>query len=439
MSDPLAVRDNRRYLESLMLWHRVTTNECAKSCGDAASKRRRLGNVGIPLFDELKSHAAAYDDPSGRRYVICHCRGNQARDDAKISEIVGQRTERLTEVELTERFDLGYGLINPFFFARQEDVRQVFDSTVLEQYFTPHTMMTNLGHCEYGVEFVPGELVEALPNVTVADIVTADSPRRPREHAIGILTGNGPESGMELWRQLNERVFGANKNGRFGGDIGYPAVTIRSIPSMGMSMELPERAATVRATVLSGIEDLLGCGATLIGIACNTTQYFSHEIGELCTQHNASFVSMVHVTRRALQAHGVRSFDLLGIGAVSDLAGWSDFRHLSPEFDVHVPRPTAVKQITELAFKIKKQDEPKGADVTTLSRLIKESADTDTVLLALTELSLLVERFPVIREKSGKRFLDTLGLLAECLADTYLAERHKAEARARDAEREPTR
>src|SRR5205085_7885075 len=100
MSLPSAVAINRTYLESLGLWHVVSRNDPAGTCEDAANKRNRIGNKGIPLSDELKSHVGFYEHADGRRYVVVHCRGHQRRDDKKLSVVVGFRVERVSEEEL---------------------------------------------------------------------------------------------------------------------------------------------------------------------------------------------------------------------------------------------------------------------------------------------------------------------------------------------------
>lgn len=426
MSAPGGVTANLAYLESVGVWHLVSNNLPAKSCRDAASKRNRLGNTGIPVFDELKSHVGAYAHPDGRRYVAVHCRGHQQRDEEKINAVVGFPVERLNEEELKSAFNLEYGLVNPFLFARQPNTIQIFDLSVVERYFTPHTMMTNAGSDTFGVEFDPRQLVQALPNCSVADMVTDESHGVPTEHSIGILTGNGPESGMELWHRINAKIQSSPRIA-FCGDTSFPSVVIQSIPAMGLSMELADREAEVRATVLGGIDRLCAGGATVVGIACNTTQYFSDEISDLCASHCVQFVSLVDETAAALGRMNVQRFDLLGIGAVSDLERWSDFRRIAAQFEIEVPKGEIVKAINDLAFAIKKNPEATGSDVSTLRRLIDGGTQTDTVLLALTELSLVVVQHPKIKSKSRKNIVDTLDFLADRMAATYLEERMAVE------------
>jgi len=440
--EPYEVAANRSFLRSLGVWHQVTRNRGnlgrvgkpvpATSCADAAYKRDRLGGIGIPLFDELKSHVGGYDHPEGRRYVVAHCRGTQKRDDEKLSKIVGYPVKRLSPDELDTRFGSAHGLVNPFSFARapQENrVLQVFDETLRDRLAPPYTMMTNLGEATYGVEFYPQELIDALEGVLVRDIIADDaSAQRPTFHTLGILTGNGPESGIELWKRINHRIR-ESRGQRFQGDVSYPHVLIESLPAMGLSMELQSRADDVRKTVLEGIERLCQGGATAVAIACNTTQHFSEEIREVCALYGAQFISLVDETAAWLEREGVTRFDLIGIGAVTDLQHWSDFRRIASRFAIHVPSQAHVLDISDLGFKVKRSPKHNGKDTTKLGSLISQGTQTDTVVIALTELSLVFaehEKAIALRAPT-KRFVDTLQVLADRMAEMYCSDWVEAE------------
>jgi hypothetical protein len=132
---------------------------------------------------------------------------------------------------------------------------------------------------------------------------------------------------------------------------------------------------------------------------------------------------MVDETATVLNREGIGRFDLLGIGAVSDLRRWSDFRRIADRFTIEVPKEADIKRITDLALEVKQSSKPSGRAVSALGRLIDQATVTDTVLLALTELSLVVAKEPKLQERSSKRFIDTLSILANRMADIYLEER----------------
>ncbi|HZM57734.1 MAG TPA: aspartate/glutamate racemase family protein [Acidimicrobiales bacterium] len=225
---------------------------------------------------------------------------------------------------------------------------------------------------------------------------------------------------MLLWERINHLIR-TDPRVQFRGDAGFPRIIVDSVPDMGASMELPEREPDVRPIVLDAVHGLCKAGATAVGIACNTTQYFAREIGAMCSRFGARFVSLAEETAAYLERTQTNSFDLLGIKSVTDLDGWSDFGRALGGFDVHVPDPRQVEAITELAFRVKRELVT-PATVNRLRDLINRSTETDTVVLALTELSILWSRQNG-PPRSGKRFIDTLDILASSMAEIYLEER----------------
>ncbi len=415
---PFQVRANLEFLRDAGIWHLASSNPEVHSCRDAAEHRWRLGDRGIPLCDELKSSIGVVEGAEPR-YVAVHCRGHQYIDDTKLFDAVGGEFRRLGEAELAAEFGMAYGLVTPFGLARHPSVLQLFDRTVLERYFLPFTMMTNLGSLSHGVEFEPGELVAALDNAQVADVVRDEDAAIPREHTVGILTGNAPESGMLLWELMNEciRTRGSRS---FRGDVAFPRVLVESVPGMGLSMELAERVDEVRPVVVSAVERLCLGGATIVGIACNTTQFFAPEVSEVCAAHGARFVSLVDETAAHLAREGIRAFDFFGISAVTDFGGWSAFTRLAEEFELVRPDARELETINAVAFSVKQRGVD-GRAVNRLRDLVNKASETDTVVIALTELSAVLDLHP--KNKGDKRFVDTLRVLATAMADLCLAER----------------
>jgi aspartate/glutamate racemase len=315
--------------------------------------------------------------------------------------------------------------VNPFLLNGRSDVIQLFDRAVLSEYLPPYTMMTNAGDLSWGIEFRPAELVAYLSNARVEDFAAPASQTETKPPVLGILTGNGPESGMELWRRINTAVREGSE--RLRGDINYPSVVVVSLPGMGMSMELAHREGEVLRTVLGGIDSLADAGATVIGIACNTTQYFSGHIRARCAERGATFISLVDSVRAELQRHGATSFNLIGIGPVANLEKWSDFRRLEGEFDILPPTVREVSTITDLAWEVKaKEDKTGNRSQSKLRHVLSSGTSTGTALIALTELSVALMEHPKIKnglEESGKLVIDTLTALARGMAGHYLSYR----------------
>jgi aspartate/glutamate racemase/prolyl-tRNA editing enzyme YbaK/EbsC (Cys-tRNA(Pro) deacylase) len=415
---PEAVQANIDYLQSHRLWHVVSRNAVVRSCADAAQRRMRLGQEGIPLCDELKTGLGEVNTAGSARFVAVHCRGHQRLDEAKLSRALGGSFRRLTPTELLELFGAEKGLVNPFALAVRGGVQQVFDVTVAQRYFPPYTMMTNIGDLTYGVEFYPAEIIPTIEGAIIADIVTIAGKRVPTQHKFGILTGNGPESGILLWESLNALIRAYKK--MFRGDISFPSVMVTSRPEMGLSMELADREAAVRAVVLDGARELCERGATVLAIACNTSQYFCEEVTALCSQYGAQFISIPDATASYLSRHGIQSFDFLGIGAVSDFTKWSGFGRSMTGFDVRFPSERNLAKLATLAYDIKREVVT-GKTINLVRDVINQTTETDVVVLALTELS-IVQASQKPSQRSAKRFVDTLNILAERMAQIFINE-----------------
>jgi aspartate/glutamate racemase len=402
---PPAVAANLQVLKNAGIWHLMSRNPVVRSCADAASRRKRMGGEGIPLSDELKSSVVRIMAPGEARYAALHTRGHQMLAPGKVEALFGAPVERVGEQEL-QQFGMGYGTVTPFALARHPEVAQVFDVSVFERYLPPYTMMTNLGHLEYGVEFSPAQFLTAFPASQVEDIAAGERPVRAGAETFGILTGNSPESGMLLWEKLNRNIRESTRV-KFRGDVSFPRVLIESVPDMGLSMEVFDRIDEVRRSILTAVQRLCDNGVTTLCVACNTTQYFEAEIGKICAENGVTYVSIVQETANFLRAENVERFDLLAITPVVDFALWS-------EFDLHVPSQRHLEAMMALGFAVKRE----VVSPVTLNRLrdlVKQSSKTDTVVIALTELSILVHSQKQ-KQKSSKRFIDTLDVLARRLA-----------------------
>lgn len=417
---PSEVDANVTFLKVNGIWHRVSENPPVRSCAEAARYRMRLGHRGIPLFDELKSSVGKYTDDSGENYVAIHCRGDQHLDEIKLSDYLCADFRRLDISELSAGFDTEYGRVNPVgLFRAKPHMRQVFDASLLEPCLPPFTMMTNLGSFYYAFEFRMRELIDAIETAEVADVVQEAGMRLPKAHKYGILTGNSPESGILLWQHINKGIrerLGAD----FRGDVSFPAVTIESEPLMGVSMELAAREHEVRSVVLAGIQRLCDGGATTVAIACNTTQYFTPEVSEFCRKRGVQFVSMASVLADYLAREGIDSFDFLGIGAVADFEKWSGFGAALREFEVSTPSSSELSDISDLAYKVKKEVVT-GNTINKVRQLIKSVTKTSTVVIALTELSILVLN-QKSKQRSSKRYIDTLEVLANSMVEHFIAD-----------------
>jgi hypothetical protein len=86
-----------------------------------------------------------------------------------------------------------------------------------------------------------------------------------------------------------------------------------------------------------------------------------------------------------------------------------------------------VEAIAALAFRVKR-DVISAQAVNGLRDLLRRSTSTDTVVVALTELSVVLDR-QNSRSRYGKTIVDTLDVLARSMAEPYLLERIATGAR----------
>ncbi len=409
---------------------KLSRNEEAFSCRDAAQKRKRLGHTGIPLEDELKSYFGKFTNrKNNEQYVILHCRGDQEINESVATEIISSKTkiERLSGEELANIFNLEYGKVNPFnldplFMGLP--VLQVFDKSLLAKGRLPHSMMTNAGELTWAVEFKPKELIDVIDHKVIAQICYDDSmAANSLPPQIGIITGNAPESGIYLWKLINRQIRRKMRNS-FLGDISLPYISIESIPDLGLSMELDFREKETWSGIKEALLSLCRRGVDVICIPCNTIQYFNSRINGICKEYDIKYISMVETTLNHLEQNDINEFALLGVSYVTDFNDWSAFADLKG-CDVEILSESSLNDIHRLAFKVK-QEGATGKGLNMLRDLLKKSVKSENIVIALTEISILID-FQNKRHKSGKNYIDTLELLSEVVVQEYLAISDKKE------------
>lgn len=423
---PQRVAQTLDFFKRHKLWHVVSRNSPATSCRDAAARRIRLGKQGIPLYDELKSLAVAvYTAHGGRHYALLHCRAHDRFDLEKARQILGadRPLARLASEELQAAFSTCYGTVNPF--SERQHFIQVFDKAVLSTYTPPHSMMTNAGDLTWAVEFRPDEVIKALRSESLVQVagIAINNNHLPKLPSFGIITGNGPESGMALWRHLNTTVHNRlSAVNRMQGDLSYPRVVIHSLPEMGLSMELEQRGAEVWAVIHNAVEQLCSVGVTHIALACNTTQYFANQIRKLALPKGVEFVSMAEITIDFIQRDKVADLTIIGIPVVASLGQFSAYRPLL-SLNVVPVKEVVQPDLLELGYMVKKlglaaQD---NKALNKLQHILRTGVETDRVLIALTEISVLLERYPkLLNSIGGKTVIDPLRLYGEALAKIYI-------------------
>jgi aspartate/glutamate racemase len=437
---PPAVQRTIKFVLERNIWFQLSRNREARSCRDAAHKRNRLGHEGIPLCDELKSYFGIFTNAGGNQQpFLAHCRGDRLIDIHKLAEALNARgfPTRMTEEDL-KIFGLEYGLVNPFgieealhgpnkyaldaaFLA--SSILQVFDTELRFRVGVPGSMMTNAGDLTWAVEFFPDKLIDIVDNAIVEPIAISDPKEAERpwgideQRIIGIITGNGPESGMLLWNHINNNVREILDKDCYG-DFSMPRVIVNSLPEMGLSMELDCREGEIWHALRSAVVNLARQGVRFLVIADNTTQYFTPQIRALCSEYKTEFISLPETLAGWLHSHSITQVALVGISYVSELGPWSAYREPLSGFDVVSLSESAKEQVNKLAYRVK-TDGVSEASLNRLRDILRREVNSDTVILGLTELSLLLQE-QKSKKRSGKLLIDPLMVYADVIARRYL-------------------
>jgi aspartate/glutamate racemase len=414
---PKEVKDNINFLKTKNVWYILSENHKVIGCKEAAANRNRLGHKGIPIFDELKSELGFFVNKKNKKEkVLIHCRGNQNLDRLKISEILNSEYQRIPG------FMEKKGLINPF--GKQfRNLQQIFDISTTKHFHPPYTMMTNAGDFKYAIEFDVNSLIGSLKTASVKDVIRVDNCENYVRHKVGILTGNGPNSGISLWRKINEGVkqeLSSRLQYAFRGDLSYPEIIIASVPDMGISMELDKRMNSTENVLVKSTIDLCKNGITIMCIACNTTQYYKKELERICNLYNVDFISIPDVINSYLKNNNIKRFDFIGISHVVDFKKLSAFRELNDMYTVSTLSYDAVNEINKLAYIVKDSDSktiPMQA-INLLKNIIKYETKYDTVVVALTEISTILSEHKKLFP--DKIIVDSLQLLADHIAKVYV-------------------
>lgn len=219
---------------------------------------------------------------------------------------------------------------------------------------------------------------------------------------IGVITGAGPEAGMDLWKKIlveNKNLLGAN----FRGDIDAPAVVIYSIPALGMAMDIQHHEDGLWQVLQAELQ-VMSTQVDMICIACNVLHYFSDRIKAL--NLSAEFVSIVEVARDYICANKIEIAGLLSISSVVALDRWSPYTSLKKHVKLVTPRQSTA--LDQLVKNIKRYGSDREEFRLAYDQVVLD-LEVDCVLQACTELPL------VARPLLGIEQVDVTHLLAAAL------------------------
>ncbi|MFA7240777.1 MAG: hypothetical protein WC091_11740 [Sulfuricellaceae bacterium] len=430
------------------IWFQLGRNPEVKSCWDAARHRQRLGSVGIPLCDELKS--LVYEGwLEGKAVLVAlHMRADRRIAPSKLGALhlrkPGDLVLDLNRLEVISHLGIGPGTVNPFLLESRHrqagnDARRLIhmlDGDLLQPAGPPGTIMTNAGDLTWSCEFDPAVLPRVFATSIQADFTDPDSEAYAmtqglrRRKSIGIITGNNPESGSLLWGMINHAVRRELRVERtFNGDISYPRTEILSIPEMGLTMELNAREGQVWNTIAQGVRQLRD--VDFIAIACNTSQFFTQEIRALLLKEMSSgaggnegrggsvpqYISMPECLAMTLKQLGIEEVSLLGISYINNHKYSLYFQALE-NVGIRVANDNLQSLVGSLAYQIKEEG-ANPARIPSLKRAVRNTS-SPIVVLALTELSYLISQCRFVTPP-GKIIIDALAIYAEAIAMRYLS------------------
>lgn len=405
----------------------LTRNKYAGTCRDARSKRSRLGHTGIPLYDELKTIVGQTNDQEGKAIVVAmHCRGHMDIDFKAVRQHLGLYNEVsiISESLLEKKFGLKFGIVNPISLSINSpaDLIQVFDIGVLKPVSKyPGTMMTNAGDHYWGIEFDVRQVIESLNSCMIESIAvqdkelsTRDLPQCTNPKSIGIITGNGPDSGIALWRGINNRIASILGE-HFWGDMSLPEVHIVSLPAMGLSMELDKREDATWRVLHQAVETLKIQNVELLALACHTTHYYEERIRDCFDSPIRKFVSMPQTVLDYLKKNQIFDAAILGIHYVSELGEWSAYSAMEENgMIIEKLDSEIVKRFHRIGYEVKQMVDYHKSFQQFVSLL--KSVRSKNVIIALTELSILLENSSKKTRSSNKNVIDALYLYAQAIA-----------------------
>lgn len=411
----------------------LSRNVKVLSCKDARSNRVRLGHVGIPLFDELKSIVFLGKNIKGEKVIVAaHCRGNMNISLNKLMKLckLKELPIILPEEELNSQFEMQFGIVNPMLLDINSNgkIINIFDISLIKAVAThPGTMMTNAGNHTWGIEFDPELLIEAISNKIIDNVAEDDKeleyfevPQSANPKSIGIITGNGPDSGIALWNRINNH-FVDLLGDHFLGDISLPKVTVISLPAMGLSMELDKRNEATWETLVEAIKKMQYNNVDLLALACHTTHYYTVKIRELFECDGKIFVSMPEITIDYVKKAALSDLAIIGISYVANLQEYSAYSQLK-NMNIEILSDTTLAKFHEIGYDVKKMKKlyPIFQKFTSL---LQTDIKSSNVIIALTELSILVESQK--KSYNRKNIIDPLDIYAKEIARLSLSLKNK--------------
>ncbi|MCG7540016.1 hypothetical protein [Pseudoalteromonas sp. OF7H-1] len=219
---------------------------------------------------------------------------------------------------------------------------------------------------------------------------------------IGIITGAGPDAGLDLFSKIlhhNKELWG----NEYAGDLSSPEVLMYSLPELGYAIDISNNEERLWLSLEKSL-NTLNHKVDVVCIACNVLHYFSSKIKE--KKYQFEFISVIDVVESITDKHS--SVAMLSISKVIDFGAYSPFREVSMSKLIETP---PLRKMDDLVKHIKLHGGEDDLAFEMFQAIIDE-LNSDFLILACTDLPLL----PL--DKFDKNFIDISDLLAKRVAET---------------------
>jgi aspartate racemase len=222
---------------------------------------------------------------------------------------------------------------------------------------------------------------------------------------LGIISGSGPDAGVQLWETLVQRAretIGA----RYRGDIDAPYVAIISDPVLGYSMDLQTHEQLVTEHLGEALLTI-DKQADVYAIACVTLHALLPKLDTIKRKGRLISVTdsiVSYAKKKSLRSVGVISAESLPREKSVLLQRLSEF--------LRIEVPSDPKGVHELVMDIKRLG---GQDQSVVSRFreLVNSLNSETVILACTDLPLVKTRF------EDRKLINCTELIADSLIEYW--------------------
>jgi len=222
------------------------------------------------------------------------------------------------------------------------------------------------------------------------------------KNKIGIITGSGPEAGIDLWQKIlceSRRILGS----KFRGDLDAPHMIIHSIPDLGHSMELLKNKSMIWS-ILNDTMKKICRDVDFFCIACNTLHYFQDNIKSNIL-FKEKFVSVVDEIENLIKQQKIEKACLLGSRYVMDINRFEIFKPLKKNLEIEIYED--IESVHNLIYEIKKIGANNAKNIEHYQNILN-NITSEVVILACTEL-------PLINIDFGKKVINCNDVLAKAL------------------------